>query len=192
VAGYLHDAGKAHQTWQDALCALAPQEDQPAVQAGRPWAKSGNGAWGRLEFASGVSFRHELASLLMIDGPLSALLAAAPDPSLCRYLVLAHHGRLRTRVADWNADSGPGQGAPRVILGLEHGATSVVPPMLGQPAAALTVDLGQFRDAGDPGSPWSRTVSGLLGKYGPFRLAYLETLVRIADWRASAGLELPR
>jgi CRISPR-associated endonuclease/helicase Cas3 len=162
------------------------------VQAGRPWAKSGDGAWGRLEFSGGVSFRHELASLLVIDGPLGCLLEPAPDPDLCRYLVLAHHGRLRTRVADWNAGGTRAPGAPRVILGLEHGATSAVPPMLGQPASALTVDLDQFGDAGDRDSPWSRTVTGLLGRYGPFRLAYLETLVRMADWRASAGLELPR
>jgi CRISPR-associated endonuclease Cas3-HD len=192
VAGYLHDAGKAHQMWQDGLCALAPEADRAAVLAGRPWAKSGEGAQGRLEFSGGVSFRHELASLLIIDGPLRCLLEAAPDPDLCRYLVLAHHGRLRTRVADSGADGPAAPGAPRVIAGLEHGAISAVPPVLGQPAFTLTVDLDQFGDAGDRDSLWSRTVSGLLGKYGPFRLAYLETLVRMADWRASAGLELPR
>jgi CRISPR-associated endonuclease/helicase Cas3 len=225
VAGYLHDVGKAHETWQDALCALAPAADQAAVQSGRPWAKSGSGAEGRLEFAHGGSFRHELASLLLIDVPLRSLLVAAPDPDLCRYLVLAHHGQLRTRVIDWEslilgegdeaeaatepgsyavsanpgtstAVSAPGgraaSGPPpaRVILGLEQGAVSDVPPMLGQPATTLTVDLAQFGD--EDGSAWSQTVARLLEKYGPFRLAYLETLVRMADWRASGGRELPR
>ena len=32
---------------------------------------------------------------------------------------------------------------------------------------------------------------GLLDRYGPFTLAYLEALVRISDWRASGGRELP-
>ena len=32
---------------------------------------------------------------------------------------------------------------------------------------------------------------GLLDRYGPFVLAYLESLVRISDWRASGGRELP-
>jgi hypothetical protein len=31
----------------------------------------------------------------------------------------------------------------------------------------------------------------LRDSYGPFILAYLETVVRIADWRASGGKDLP-
>jgi CRISPR-associated endonuclease/helicase Cas3 len=77
-----------------------------------------------------------------------------------------------------------------VIFGLEQGAVSVVPPMLGLGESELTVDLAQF-GSGDDDSTWSRTTAGLLDKYGPFRLAYAETLVRIADWRASGHRELP-
>jgi HD domain len=199
LGAYLHDVGKGHPTWQDALCSLAPEPDAAAVQAGRPWAKSGHGASGRLEFADGVSFLHELASLLIIDSPLRGLLAAAPDADLCRYLVLAHHGRLRMRVAEQpddavteaepEAEAVPRPGA-RVIFGLEQGTVSVMPPLLGQDESELTVDLTQFGSGGDD-SAWHQTAAGLLDKYGPFRLAYLETLVRIADWRASGHRELP-
>ncbi|HUN38219.1 MAG TPA: HD domain-containing protein [Trebonia sp.] len=197
VGGYLHDVGKAHPTWQDALCALAPGRDKEMVKAGRPWAKSGGGAEGRLEFAGGASFRHELASLLLIDSPLRALLAAAPDEDLCRYLVLAHHGRLRMRVAEPSgqppADGGTAAGPAddgRAIFGLRHGATADIPPVLGRPASTLTVSLGPF-GAGDTTSSWYQTATELLQRYGPFRLAYLETIVRVADWRASGGRELP-
>ena len=38
---------------------------------------------------------------------------------------------------------------------------------------------------------WTQNVHGLLDRYGPFVLAYLESLVRISDWRASGGRELP-
>lgn len=179
-AGYLHDLGKAHPIWQDALCALAPDEDRERVEAGRPWAKSGLEA--PLVFAGDVSFRHELASLLLIDGPLRALVDGAADRDLVRYLVLAHHGRLRVKVHDPDSAAG-------VAHGLEHGATWYLPPMLDQPSIELTVDLGPFDGDGD--GSWAATVRGLLDRYGPFVLAYLETIVRIADWRASGGEPLP-
>ena len=189
IAGYLHDLGKAHEIWQDAICAVADEEDRARIEAGRPWAKSGGD--GPLLFADGVAFRHELASLLLIDGPLAALLSESPDPDLTRFLVLAHHGKLRMQVRERYDPAAPPESQPpnNVIRGLLQGATTAVPAMLGQPATTLIVDLNQFRPDGN--SPWTRTVHGLLDRYGPFILAYLEALVRIADWRASGGRELP-
>lgn len=182
AAAYLHDAGKAHPTWQDALCALADPADADTVTAGRPWAKSGT--TGALHFAGGVSFRHELGSLLLIDGPFQDLLAGLAEQDLVRYLALAHHGQLRMRVGD----SAAGEDAAATILGLSHGAMSDIPPMLGHPATTLTIDLTQFSPHG--ARSWSAVAQALLDKFGPFTLAYLETVVRIADWRGSGGREL--
>jgi CRISPR-associated endonuclease/helicase Cas3 len=182
TAAYLHDAGKAYPTWQNALCDLAPAERADEITAGRPWAKSDTDK--PLRFLGEVPFRHELASLLLVDGPLQSLLDRAPEPALARYLILAHHGKLRLQVRE------PGDAAVGSLLGLRHGETVPVPSVFGVPPAELTIDLDQFSLGGD--RSWSRDALALRDRYGPFILAYLETLVRIADWRASAGLEVPR
>jgi CRISPR-associated endonuclease/helicase Cas3 len=182
TAAYLHDAGKAYPTWQNALCDLAPAERAAEIAAGRPWAKSGSDK--PLRFAGDVPFRHELASLLLADGPLQSLVDRAPDPALARYLILAHHGKLRLQVRE------PGEATGGSLLGLRHGATVPVPAVFGLPPAELTIDLDQFSLGGD--RSWTRDALALRDRYGPFILAYLETLVRVADWRASAAAEVPR
>ena len=188
TAAYLHDVGKAHQTWQDALCDLATREEKDHIAAGRPWAKSSSD--GRLGFHGGAGFRHELASLLLLDGPLQGLLGEAPDRDLARYLVLAHHGKLRIQVRDLSDLAIAETAGEDKILGLQHGESGDIPSVLGEPAARFSVDLDQFRLGGD--RSWTRTALSLRDRYGPFVLAYLETVVRIADWRASAGTEEAR
>ena len=175
TAAHVHDVGKCHPIWQDALCRLANDDERDRIQAGRPWAKSASPK--DLQFEGGVKFRHELASLLLLDGPLRPLLDRVEEADLVRYLVLAHHGKLRVQVR------GIDDVDEKVLLGLEHGAEVPVPALLGQPAGTLIVDLEQFIPGSD--RSWTRTVLRLRDRFGPFVLAYLETLVRMADWRAS-------
>ena len=178
-AAYAHDGGKCHKVWQDAVCALAPAEQRAEFDEGPPWAKSPVN--GQLRLSGG--FRHELVSWLLLDGPLAGLLAGVSDGELVRYLVLAHHGKLRVQVRGTGDDPGGG------VLGLVAGEVMEMPAMLGQPAGMLEVDLAALTLGGQ--RSWTRTALALRDRYGPFVLVYLETLVRIADWRASAGQSLP-
>ncbi len=52
----------------------------------------------------------------------------------------------------------------------------------------LDLDLMRLGD-GACGPSWSARAQALLGDLGPFRLAWLEALLRIADWRASEAEE---
>ena len=52
------------------------------------------------------------------------------------------------------------------------------------PQTALQLDLMQLGE-GAQGPSWTTRTQRLLKQHGPFRLAWLESLVRIADWRAS-------
>jgi CRISPR-associated endonuclease/helicase Cas3 len=56
------------------------------------------------------------------------------------------------------------------------------------PATTLDLDIMQLGE-GPRGPSWSARTQRLLNDLGPFRLAWLEALVRIADWRASAAEE---
>ena len=146
------------------------------IAAGRPWAKSGTA--GHLEFAGGVAFRHELASLLLIDGPLRPLLEASPMPTSPGTWYSRTTAWLRVHVRDpsntsdpsnTGAPSHPGDssqpgpadpdGPPSVplsgdgwtILGLAHGAVAAIPPMLGhRPARSPTTSASSARAAPPP------------------------------------------
>jgi CRISPR-associated endonuclease/helicase Cas3 len=50
---------------------------------------------------------------------------------------------------------------------------------------ALSLDCMGMGD-GEHGESWTAQAIALLEKHGPFKLAFLETLIRLADWRGSA------
>ena len=101
----------------------------PAGPGPSPAARAGSSS------TAASAFRHELASLLLLDGPLRDLLADAPDPDLARYLVLAHHGKLRVQVRDPGdlAVLAPGEASEHKLLGLDEGSV-VRHPAAARPA----------------------------------------------------------
>jgi len=186
LAARLHDVGKAHEVFQDALRRSVGPDAQP-VDGGAPWAKSPG--TGMLRHARS-GFRHELVSALALLGPGAALLDGAEEPDLVRYLVAAHHGRVRLAIRSLpDRDRDAGDPDRRVALGVIDGEPfgPVDVPGATVPAGPLdlsVMDLG----AGADGRPsWVARSLVLRDRpdLGPFRLATLEALVRLADWRAS-------
>ena len=118
-------------------------------------------------------FRHELASAL-------ALLASGQS-DLVAYLAAAHHGKIRISLRAL-----PGEEVPegrRFARGICEG--DELPAALGHDSVALSLSCMELGDS-EYGASWTERMMCLLEDWGPFRLAMMEALMRIADWRASA------
>ena len=181
VAARLHDIGKASDVWQDAALATVEDEERAGFKARGPFAKTGNRK--PLRFNPRF-FRHELASALALMSEGASALGDHHETDLVIYLVASHHGRIRLSIRRPPEESGlddtivttlgvaPGDELPEVNLG-----ESTVP------RSHLTIPTGTDR--------YERRALALRDRadLGPFRLAFLEMVVRSADWRASRYAE---
>ncbi len=163
-----HDWGKAHEVFQETMHQNDSDAELLAKQCGR----------GR---HSRKHFRHELASAL-------AMLATG-ESDLAAYLAAAHHGRVRLGIR-----SMPGEreeGGMAVARGIREGDTlreCELATGIRVPALRLSLAVMEF---GAEGGSWTERMLRVRDELGPFRLAYLEMLLRSADELASAdqGLE---
>jgi CRISPR-associated endonuclease/helicase Cas3 len=173
TAARWHDVGKAHEVFQKML--IDPLLPDNPHKSGGPWAKSDHKK-GR---ASRKHFRHELASALAL------LLHKESD--LAAYLAAAHHGKVRLSIRSLPDEEVPLDGR-RFARGVWEG--DELPGVdLGDRITTQTVALTlSFMEMGEGphGASWLERMLQLRDQYGPFRLAWMETLVRVADWRGTA------
>lgn len=180
TAAGLHDLGKAHPAFQQMLLSGIEDEGERGRRRGTLWAKSDH----RRGQHARRHFRHELASALA----LHARNGDGAVPSLAAYLVACHHGRVRLSIRPAPEERAPADrpDAERYALGVAEGdeLPSVTTPVGEWPATRLSLGCMEL---GAPNA-WARMACTLRDDrtLGPVRLAYLEALVRISDWRASA------
>ena len=173
TAGRWHDIGKALE--RDGADGAVSPFQQMLRNAGSPepphprdgvyYAKSNR--YG----GPACGFRHEVASAL-------AYLEKDAD-DLVAWLIMAHHGKVRMTPTPWDDKRMDDMAGVRFGDRIPAMAMSLVTRV-----GACTIDPDLLLPArSHPG--WQGRAVKLLENHGPQFLAYLEALVRVADWRAS-------
>lgn len=184
-AAALHDIGKAHELFQNRI--VKPPGHKDTIYA------KYNGSGPR-----GPFFRHEAASslaILEVNGDQDL------ETNLVAYIVSTHHGKVgmamrpvhyvRLGKKPVRKDSVLGisthkQDEFRVICKPRSAGEGKGVDMPCQETVRIRADRARIGSM-DGKKSWLQIVQELLSRHGPFRLAYLESVMRAADQRASEG-----
>jgi len=172
-AARLHDIGKSHPVNQETMLRQIRQKDEHDRKLDELWAKTPyNNRHLRRHF------RHELASALAyLEYGKSDLVA---------YLIICHHGKVRMSLQALPDETRPSNTDRRYARGIWDGETLPDVELYGGIVTGVAIDLSYMEMGDGPNGPsWVARTVKLLEDFGPFRLAWLETLLRVSDWRGS-------
>jgi CRISPR-associated endonuclease/helicase Cas3 len=176
LAARWHDSGKAHGVFQEAMVGDPPEAETSII-----WGKTG-----RTSVAyKRRGFRHELASALaMLEHKLS---------DLSVFLAAAHHGKVRLSIRSLPIEKPPPDCNLRFARGVWEGDILKTADLGdGHEMSETELDLS-YMEFGDglKGASWLARMIALRDNpsIGPFRLAFMEALLRTADWRASERID---
>jgi len=172
LAARHHDWGKAHAVFQTAMHA---GDTVPTDMAESHLAKR----VGRAPRYERRGFRHELASTL------AYLRTATPDP-LVAYLVASHHGRVRLGARSLPVETWAPDGRGFVLGCWEGDEMPEVDLGGGVRGVATTLSLVSLELGSDDGETYTDMALAALERLGPYRLSFLEAILRTADRRRSA------
>lgn len=187
LAAGLHDIGKAHPVFQEALRSVARDRGEEAA-AQLLLAKSP----GKGKGYARSYFRHELPGALALHA--EAIEEIGDHRAVVCYLIAAHHGRVRMSIRPAPGErpspgrrQSPASHQKLIALGVvEDDQCEPVETPFGHyefsPISLQPMVLGATES-------WSAMSTALRDdpELGPFRLGFLEALVRISDWRGSAA-----
>lgn len=177
-----HDAGKAHPVFQRTMHGRSPKDGDVIL------GKSDNRDFRYYRDGAGkemaVPFRHELVSGLL------ALQHGKAD--LVAYLAAVHHGKVRLSIRSLPREPRPPEPDRRFARGVWDG-DPVPAAELGDgitvPATAIDLSYMELGETDARGPSWLARTLGLRDDpgLGPFRLGFLEMIMKAADERASGG-----
>lgn len=178
LAAWLHDVGKVDPRFQ---MLLAGGDEVRLATLEEPQAKSrlpnmSATKWMRVAERAQLptGYRHELSSLAMIEGS-AEVQARATDFDLVLHLVASHHGWCRPF-------------APAVPLSTDGAAPELAFALEDRAAVSLN-GSAEHRYASLDGGVADRFWR-VHERYGPWGLAWLEAILRLADHRASEEVEM--